>query len=413
MTASPSLPFVDFSEALPPETALLLSACHHKLDDPRANKLRQCASAVADWPAAMQQSRHHFIHALVYRHLNCHAADLVPDDVLSAMKSSANGVITRNLRLLHEMRTLERDFLGPMGVPSLAFKGVTLGERFYGEQGLRHARDLDVLLPAEHIFEVALAMQQAGYRLKDSATVPDRSSFRAYCELTAEVNFISPNGILIELHQVLDFTGAQYPVNTTWLFGAAEQQRVGGITSLVLPTTELFIYICYHHARHQWSRLHWVADLSAVMAHPSFDLSAIRERARALGLLDLIESAIFLKQKLLDNANIVPPTGFAKAMLRDCLSNLAPGATPPEIERERLCEEPGGIWRFRLANFLWNLRVNTHFGNRLKYLWHLTRPAYPDYRFIQLPRRAWALYMLLRPFRWLVEGLSGRRRGAN
>jgi hypothetical protein len=361
----------------------------------------------------MQQSRHHFIHALVYRHLNCHAADLVPDEVLGAMKIAAKGVITRNLRLLHEMQTLERDFLGPMGVPSLAFKGVTLGERYYGEQGLRHARDLDVLLPAEHIFEVALAMQQAGYRLEDSATVPDQSSFRAYCELTAEVNFISPNGILIELHQVLDFTGAQYPVNTTWLFGAAEEQRLGGITSLVLPTTELFIYICCHHARHQWSRLHWVADLSAVMAHPSFDLSAIRERARALGLLDLIESAIFLKQKLLDNANIVPPTGFAKAMLRDCLSNLAPGATPPEIERERLCEEPGGIWRLRLADFLWNLRVNTHFGNRLNYLWFLTRPIYPDYRFIPLPRRAWALYLLLRPFRWLVEGLSGRRRGAN
>lgn len=397
----------DGTMPLSPAARLLLACCHPQLRGAQAERLQVCAGAIEDWNALVDQAGHQFISALTHRHLSRHCADRVPPKALTALHQAAQRVGTRNLFLLHELRVLERDFLSPLGVRFLVFKGLTLAQRYYGSLALRQSRDIDILVPADHLYALARRLRDAGYRLMASDLVVSDVDLRHYCATAGEVNFISPQGAIIELHQLLDFTGAQYPVTTDCLLSHADNEVLGKRDYAVMPTTDLFIYICYHHARHRWSRLHWVADLSAISSHPSFNLQAIRRRAAQLGLLRLIEAALHLKAVLFEGSTEPPPSRFAVQMISDCRRFLNPDVLPPEITRQSLVARTGGILVDRWRRLTWNWHVNTHLRNRLNYLRFMARPCYIDYLFMPLPKRLSFLYRVLRPTRWILESIRG------
>lgn len=385
--------------------SLLLACCHTHLDSARIDHLQRCASAIDDWNAVVDQASHHFVSALVYRHLSRHCLEIIPPAVLSLLHEQSMRVATNNLRMLHDLQVLEQDFLAPLAIRFLVFKGLTLGQRYYGNLTLRHARDIDILILAKDLYPLACRLRDAGYRLKSADLVVSEEDIRQYCATIGEVKFISPKGTIIELHQKLDFTGAQYPVSTEWLFTNSESETLGRHSYEVMSTTDLFIYICYHHARHQWSRLHWVADLSAVSSHPSFDLPATRKRASELGLLHLVEASLHLKAVLLDSATQAPPSRFAATMVRQSARFLWARSLPPEIARESLLTKTAGIFVVRWRQLVWNWQVNSRYKHRFSYLRFILKPSYMDYLFAPLPKPLSFLYVILRPTRWLWEGI--------
>jgi hypothetical protein len=70
----------------------------------------------------------------------------------------------QRLALLETSERL-RDALGAAGIPCLFFKGLTLGERFYGDAARRHQWDVDVLVHAEDFVEALHAVQPIGFDL--------------------------------------------------------------------------------------------------------------------------------------------------------------------------------------------------------------------------------------------------------
>lgn len=67
------------------------------------------------------------------------------------------------------------------------------------------------------------------------------------------------------------------------LFEEADSFEIAGTTFSTLHLALLFNYLCQHHTRHTWSRLHWLSDLDAICSSESFDRAVAASVAKELG----------------------------------------------------------------------------------------------------------------------------------
>jgi hypothetical protein len=413
MAVLPMLPMsVQGLNALSPEIRLLIACCRL---NPDAAVLADAVARVENWMQVVDSAKHHFIVPLVYRQLSGLPHGVVPVSALEALGVARKASVRKTLLQQAELQHLTAKHLAPHGIDYLVFKGLTLAGHYYGSASLRECRDIDVLIDPRRLHGLVADLLDNGYQLKLSAhPVRNAKDLRAYCEMVGDVAVLSPRGVLLELHQRLDFTGCQYPVKSELLFAKAEKVCVDAHEFPALPTTDLFIYLCYHHGKHQWSRLHWVADLDALIQHELFRLMAVLQRADELGLRSMVDAALHIYQ-VLHNVRLpvreMASPKFAQGVLDECLSFIDVNRVPPENLRLSLYETSVGTLKARAKIFSYNWRANTGWRNRLCYLLSITNATYADYLFLPLPRSLHFVYRVSRPLRWLLDSLHLRRVG--
>ena len=332
----------------------------------------------------------HMILSLMYKHLSGLRMEESSPALMKALRTRCFASVGLTLRLGAEQQQLVSEVLQPLDVPYVLFKGPSLAVRYYGDLGLRQARDIDVLIKGTRLFEVVEALLERGYRLypgmlADLFDEPfaNRQDIEAACRYLNVITLVSPNGILLELHRFVDTMGHIFAPQM--LLAMAEPLEFRGVSYQVLTTTALFVYICYHHSRHQWSRLHWLADLDALQRDPSFDLSAVRQLAARLGLTSVVNAALELHRACADSdpgaVDLTDP--LARSMRDACLKNIASRDNLPASHRPPDSTSWMARMRYWAAIYL--------------------RPSYTDYKVWPLPTPLQPVYYLSRPFRGLLK----------
>lgn len=407
MSSTPSCGSSGWQRGLSAELRFLLVCCKAQ---PCATELIDAAKAVSDWHALVRAARHHLLVPQLRRHIALLPADICPADALSSLAAVHKDVTRRTLLQAAELKYLAEHHLAPTGIPYLTVKGLTLASRYHGQLMGRQGRDIDLLIEPTRIHELTVRLIAHGYRLKAAPEVQSPEDLQAFCAMEHEVSLFSPRGVLIELHSQLDATGSQYPMSPAASLALAEPVPAGEQHYPALPTVELFLYICYHHSQHQWSRLHWVSDLDAMIRHPSFDRARLRQRAAELGMTRLLDAVLALHSVLLDgHALAAVQAPFARRLIEDCLHFLREGSTTPEDVRRTLSLSRIGMIKVRAKIFQFNWGANTRSVNRLRYLLSLAKGSYADYRFLPLPPTLQPLYSIVRPVRWLSEAIPHRK----
>lgn len=393
-----------------PISRLLLACCRF---NPDLGRIAQLASDVHDWTGCASFARHHLIGPKIYACFKDLPQNTIPTSVLQSLAENSKDASIVSLLHQAELKQLIDTYLRPLGIHFLVVKGVTLAARYYRAINLRQARDIDLLIAPNRLNELTFRLLEDGYRINAIRLINSPDGIRAFCETNAEINMTTPRGVAIQLHKLLDFTGCQYPVPAEDLIEMGEACKVGSFDCPVLPTNELFIYISYHHCRHQWSRMHWIADLDGLFSHATFDPMAVAKRARTLGMEEVVQAAIGLHHSLFEDASrLQPKSRFAKKVERDCITNLQESADPPEKKRRALRGTGAGIVKAWLQAFDFNWHANSRWSNRIRYLLSLPRPTYADYLFAPLPATLFALYVFIRPVRICFEVISGKQIGS-
>ena len=373
---------------LSPDLRILLTSARLQLTSAQEERLQQLCEQILDWPKLIDLADRLLMLPLAYRHLRSLPANTVSAEHLSSMRQSCQARILRLIAMAAEQRRLVQQVLHPLNISYAFFKGPSLALRYYGELGLRQYRDLDVLVAPKDMATLVMALVDRGYVTQPQ--VLEGAALAFTCRyLAGEMKLLSPRGIVIELHPWLDRKGCIFP--TSSLLAQAESFPTGEMGCRVLPTTALFVYICYHHSRHQWSRLHWLADLDALQRHPSFDLSAVQALAKQLGLQATVNAALSLYQVCGQaEPEAVDLVGLPERTMRDaCLQSLVTGQERKTAQRSTVD-----------FSFAWQVKY--------RYLWSLLtaylRPTYSDYQALPLPRPLYPLYYLMRPLRagWIV-----------
>ena len=334
---------------------------------------------VQQWAAFTDTALRKYSLLMVYQNLASLTDSAPPDDILATLRALSQRLTMEMLRRQAVFERFHAECVLPSGVDYAYFKGPALAARFYPDPTHRFYRDIDILVPHRQRIDLLRRMRDQGCRvyrnISVSPEVTDLDSDIAladFLSVTPVPHVLTPQGLLVELHDQIDHGTALFDTD------AMLRDTVDVTTQKhcirVLPDPAHIVFICYHHTRHFWNKLHWLADLDVIFNHPEFDRSAVLDHARtlkidstvraSLELHDLVSSA----QHPSDSKGAMTPGGD---MLRACIEGLA-GDKEIELEMRR-------GWRLRALVFDWQeMPVSL-----LRQIWlrlRMFRPAYEDLR---------------------------------
>ena len=326
-----------------------------------------------------------------------------PAPFAERLKQIAKAIARRNLTLGAESLRLRRR-LEAAGIAVLFIKGATLSQLAYGDQTLKHGRDIDLLVApeeAERAFELLLADGYVNIAPAGELSAEDRKTlFR----LHKDIELARPADKLnLELHwrlvdnpEILKGIGARSPSQEVALLNA-------GLPTLADP--ELFAYLCVHGATHSWFRLKWLADLSAWLAPKSeSEIVAYYQRAQDLGVEACAAQALALRGALLGAAApaaVAPRLGRANGWFRvgAGIDAMAGGG-----EEADLRTRPFGMLRLAPAGFLRGRGLAVFVAQC-----GLLLDSLEDRLSLRLPRPLHILYPVLRLPLWAGRVIRRRR----
>ena len=245
----------------------------------------------------------------------------------------------RSLTLTRELSELI-EALVARGVDALPYKGPALAVVAYGNPTLRQFVDLDILVPSAQLNEARATCLERGYRDAVVGVDPDaRVSHYQHALVRAR------DGIQVELHWAFAPRYFRFPLAPASL-AREPVALVGGIVNAIAPV-DLLVVLSAHGARHAWSRLEWIADLSELLrARPDVAWSAALARADSLGARRMVLVGLALARDLLDAE--LPPR-LAQALDGDASAVRLSRTLGSQLFRDDRASSPITTARLHLA----------------------------------------------------------------
>jgi hypothetical protein len=266
--------------------------------DHRSEAIHEAAAGPLDWGRFVRVVMRHRVVGLVHDGLT-HARLVVPPDIADEIRAQAAALARQNLALAAEAVRLQQLFVDA-NLPVIFVKGISLAKLAYGNLGVRHGKDLDLLVSRE-LFPAARALiERAGYQRFDPPAAISKTQLNLLLPLRKDFGYLhEETGFEIELHWRL--LPNPHFMDETSIMDSSRVVPLGGTIGLrTLGEEELFTYLCAHGALHWWHQLKWVADVGALLARISNDeVERLYRAAQARGVGRAAAQAILLCHRLL------------------------------------------------------------------------------------------------------------------
>jgi predicted O-linked N-acetylglucosamine transferase (SPINDLY family) len=277
------------------ELRLLLACSRLHGADAEAGQIRSMLQQGVDWSAFARCAVGHGLAAPAGQTLARVAADLVPEDILDALRTMVQQARGANRARFEELADVI-DALGLSGVDAIAFKGPVLALRAYGDLGLREFRDLDFLVRDQDLPSTIATLRSMGYVRLGQLT---EAQFAYIHRLQGqEIMFNEATGMALEPHTKLTSLKLAVDIDYEGLWRRAQHLDLNGRRLLLLAPEDDLIALAVHGGKEVWWNLKWVCDIAAfIAAHPSLDWDEVLERARRQGCLRMVLLATALARE--------------------------------------------------------------------------------------------------------------------
>ena len=364
---------------------LLLLTSRPDLSGPQLEEAEALASRITNWPIFIDIATRKFSVTYAHKALSRIRRDAIPEQYREKMRNAARMTGLRTLKVAAAQVSFHKSCIQPNEAQHAYVKGPALSLQHGRNFTERNCRDIDILI-ASHSFEnVALAAWKNGYRVALSIDpakfAKSARDVKFLARFTDEVKIFSDDDIVIELHRRLDKRSKVF--NTKEALANVETVELSGVRMNTLSPPLHFVYICYHHARHMWSHLHWLADLD-LMISAGCSREESLEFAHQKGIKPTVEAA-FAFHELISRPGQWSETklnaGLEYDFLKGCLANLDGG-----LELEYALKEGRYLHDFNLASQVSEAQrhafTKTHWTEdfRPSLTQYMKRP-YPTYMF--------------------------------
>jgi Uncharacterised nucleotidyltransferase len=277
---------------------LLTAACCRWPPSPARNAAVSAASAgIVDWDEFLRLVNHQRVGVLAYGALTSAGIEL-PAAVAAALAALAKRIAWQNVSFAAETVRLQRLFAAAE-IPVLVLKGVALAQLAYGSLELKHARDIDLLVPPDRAAAALQLLERDGYSLSAPVKRLSDAQRRALICYAREAELVHSDR---QLRLELQWRAADNPLLLKGVDAAAPSQSIalgGGLRIRTLARDDLFAYLCVHGAHHGWSRLKWLADVNALIAANDADIVGLYRHAQRIGAGLCAGQTLLLCQRLL------------------------------------------------------------------------------------------------------------------
>jgi hypothetical protein len=217
-----------------------------------------------------------------------------PPRVISAqVRAAAFELARRNLLLAAEALKLERLFAAA-NLPMAFLKGTSLAALAYGDRGIRHSKDIDLLVDPEIALAAFRLLETAGYQrcnLRDASD--DR--LKAWMIEAHHLTYVHRDtSAQLEVHWRL-FRNRHLDPGLETI-----DPRSISADQADARLDDFLLYLCIHGADHKWFRLKWLADVAALLAQaPEARRYSLYYSAEARGAGPYVGQALLLCHRLL------------------------------------------------------------------------------------------------------------------
>ncbi|MEL6756014.1 MAG: nucleotidyltransferase family protein [Pseudomonadota bacterium] len=310
-----------------PEELLLLSTAKLQFDHNELNSIKSLSREVTDWSLVTETAQRKFSATYLHRALLQGASEFVPPEVMSGLAKTSEFTKLRTLRIAAELISFHKSCIEPVDAKHAYLKGIALPLQFNGSYVERYCRDIDILVAEDQFEKVIHEAMRSGYKVllatEPIKYVATRDDLMFLTKFRTDIGLISPKGTLIEVHRRLDKSNLVFDVDDA--LDSVSSVKVSNITVKTLRPSLHFAYACYHHSRHYWSHLHWLADLDLMLRSEKFDLGEINQIAETLGLTPTISASISLANVVSNPSiwsDLETEGSLTNKFLRSCLLNL-------------------------------------------------------------------------------------------
>jgi hypothetical protein len=281
----------------PPHMRLMLLTVRLPLT---ADDQAHCQSLIAsglDWDAFLAVTMHHRVNPVVYSaldRLRTEGCGSIRADVLASLhQSSTVNAFRAALSVTEYVRIADR--FARHGFAVAMLKGVALSQQAFGNPGLRHVGDTDLLTSCDRLQQQIDLMSELGYdiTIPDARLTPRR--VRSFTRYWKDATFFEhQTESTMELHWRL-FNNPRHPGNRVLDHARFEQISIFSRPVRVLQLQDQFLHQAAHGVSDAWIYLKSLADIAAYLRRFSAnDLDETVDRASTLGLLPHVSAAIHL-----------------------------------------------------------------------------------------------------------------------
>jgi hypothetical protein len=364
------------------EWAMLVDCARPTVNVERLNKSLRI---LVNWPVLLELAEEHGVLGLAATRLRDCGEVAMPPKIAQELRERHRAQVLLTLRLTAEMfRLLECFALA--GLEALVIKGPVLSARCYGDPGVRHYGDLDLVARDKDILRFTELMIGLGYEPSvplnaiHAKKAPGEYAFRH-----------QSTKLLVEFHTELTFRYHPRPIPLERLFKRQARVKIDGREIPALSPEDELILICIHGAKHCWERLSYIADVAAFVSEQELDWRRLKLAAGEVSGERMLYVGLRLAADVLgaplpeDLAVSVRTDPAVERLARQVLQWLpAAGSAPPGI--------------FTRAIFRMRMRGGILSGPA--YLLRLSfSPTEEDWVEDAENRRHWLLDALGRPFR--------------
>jgi hypothetical protein len=251
----------DFWTNYSSEAELLLCCCRTSINSSVTNRIRSLLKQNINWISLIQISSEHGVIPLLYNSLMSSFAEETPKEILEKLHDYSYHIAIQNTILSRELLRIVKLFESN-SIDVLAFKGPTLATETYGNLGLRHFSDLDLLVRKQDFLAAFNCLVADGYQPAYQWDFLDKS-FEIEVRRKKSEYPLFKGSIIIDLHQ--DLTVERFfssCVTFENLWKNRSSVSFFGQTIYSFGTEDLLMYLCVHGSKECWRSLKWITDVA-------------------------------------------------------------------------------------------------------------------------------------------------------
>ncbi len=285
-----------------PEFSLLLTCARPLATRKEEAAIRQILGNGIDWTVFTQTAINCRLAGLVGHTMGRLVPDLMPPDVLDALRFYRDQVRARNRELLHELAQAV-EVLADNGIEAIPFKGPILAFQAYGDLGLSEFNDIDLLVHDSDVASTMAAFLDLGYERHIASTTPQAELIQRF--QGNDTVFKNHPRRVFRIHGRLTARNMAFDIDYDGLWRRAQKKQLNGHVFRVLTPEDTLVVLAIQGGQNQWRNIRWLCDVAALAsASPQPDWGTVSERARAQGCLRAVGLATSLAETFFDT--IVP-----------------------------------------------------------------------------------------------------------
>ncbi|MEH7298979.1 nucleotidyltransferase domain-containing protein, partial [Neobacillus drentensis] len=291
-----------------------------------------------------------------------------------------SGEIERLGNLLEEQR-----------IESLFLKGPILASELYSDISLRTCNDIDLLIPQRELGKMDALLKENGY-VKDDYIQTILGDWKWRHHHVAYYNY--EKGIKLEVHWRLNPGPSKEPS----FYELWKRKRKCSLFSspvYYLGREDLFYFLVTHGARHGWSRLRWLVDISQLLKQ-EISIKQTNKLMRKYKILHLCGQAVILASQLIgtelkgEEIRQLVTGNRPKKLAQDALFYIKQMIN---LHSEPLPIEVSKYHKYHLFSLM-------SFHHKILFILSFLYPYPEDAITLPLPKKVHFLYFPLRPILW-------------